>query len=121
MNDFGKDLMKRSLKFGKRCLRLGDYLGERTAARRVIVNQVVRSGTSIGANIHEAEYAQSRADFISKLSIALKEAAETQYWFELLREVEYVTKAQYDSLRKDVDALMSLLVLSVKKTKENGE
>ena len=76
----------------------------------VISKQVLRSGTSIGANTREAMRGQSKADFYSKLNIALKEADETEYWIELLYETEYITKAQFDSLYKDCEEVISLLV-----------
>ena len=76
--------------------------------------QMLRSGTSIGANIKEGLYAQSRADFGTKMTIALKEAAETEYWIELLLESEYITKEQADSLLYDCRELIKLLVAITK-------
>ena len=71
---------------------------------------MLRSGTSIGANTREAMRGQSKADFYSKLNIALKEADETEYWIELLYETEYITKTQFDSIYKDCEEIISLLV-----------
>ena len=79
---------------------------------------MLRSGTSIGANIRESRNAQSPADFISKMSIALKEADETQYWFELLFHTDYFTEEEYISINTDVDELISMLT-SVIKTSKN--
>ncbi len=81
----------------------------------VISKQVLRSGTSIGANTREAMRGQSKADFYSKLNIALKEADETEYWIELLYETEYITKTQFDSIYKDCEEVISLLVSITKK------
>ncbi len=82
-------------------------------------DQVVRSGTSIGANIVEAIYAQSDADFLSKISIALKEAAETLYWLKLLQNNDYITTSQADSILSDCDELVRLLVYTKKKKQES--
>ena len=68
--------------------------------RSAIVNQLLRSGTSIGANIHEANYASSRADFIAKMQIALKECYETEYWLELFSKTNIITEEQYKALKK---------------------
>ena len=81
--------------------------------------QVLRSGTSIGANIREAQFAQSKADFVSKLSIALKEASETQYWVDLLSASGLVTKDQFTLLKADADWLVGTLVNVIKATKRN--
>ncbi len=84
----------------------------------VISAQLGRSGTSVGANIREAHYAQSRADFVSKLQIALKEANETLYWLQLLHRASYLDSARYESLRAACNALVSMLVSSIKTAKE---
>jgi four helix bundle protein len=76
----------------------------------VLSRQVLRSGTSIGANVREATRAESAADFIHKLNVALKEADETQYWLELLRETEFISKQAFDSINADCEELLKLLV-----------
>jgi four helix bundle protein len=81
--------------------------------------QALRSGTSVGANIRESRNAQSDLDFISKMSIALKEADETAYWLELLYESEFITQVQFDSLYKDIDELIAMLTVIIKTKKEN--
>ena len=81
-------------------------------------NQLLRSGTSIGANIAEAQNAQSRADFLSKLNIALKEATETKYWLRLLEAADYLKKDEYLSFMKDCVELERILVCSVKSLKQ---
>ena len=78
----------------------------------------MRSGTSIGANVRESYNAQSKADFINKLSIALKEANETLYWLELFLESEIITKDEYDSLFQDLDELIALLTSTIKTSKK---
>ena len=75
----------------------------------VMAKQLLRCGTSIGANVFEAQKAQSKADFAAKMNIALKEANETDYWLRLLYRTDYLTKQQYMSLNKDADELISLL------------
>ncbi len=83
--------------------------------------QLLRSGTSIGANVREGLYAQSRKDFISKLNIALKEAGETDYWLEVIHSAEYFTDDEYQSLKSDNDELLRLLTAIIKTTKEGKE
>ena len=99
--------------FALRIVKLFRYLKERKES--VIAKQVLRSGTSIGANITEGRYAQTRADFAAKYSIALKEAAETLYWLELLRDGEFVEdNANFQSLMADCDELIRILTASIK-------
>ena len=83
----------------------------------IIANQIGRSGTSIGANIHEANYAQSKKDFVSKLEIALKEASETGYWLELLHRTNYITDVQYKSLSDKCAAIRVMLIASCRTAK----
>ena len=85
----------------------------------VISNQIGRSGTSIGANIHEAQYAQGKKDFISKLEIALKEASETGYWLELLHRTNQIDNNQYKVLSDKCTALRVMLVASCRTAKAN--
>ena len=110
--------MDKSLLFAVRIAKLAQFLGDEKK-EFVLSRQIVRSGTSIGANVREAQFAQSDMDFISKLSIALKEASETQYWLEVLAKAEYITEKQYHSLRNDADRLVGLLVKIVKSKKRN--
>ena len=112
-------LLTKSKAFALRVVRLYKYLRERKES--VIAKQMLRSGTSIGANIAESRYAQSKTDFASKLQIALKEAAETEYWLELLRDSELVEPSPaFDSLCADCTELLKLLTSSVKTAKENA-
>ena len=87
----------------------------------VIANQIGRSGTSIGANIHEAQYAQSRKDFISKLEIALKEASETGYWLELLHRSRYIDDAKHKVLSDQCATIRIMLIASCKTAKEGNK
>ena len=86
-----------------------------------LINQLERSATSIGANIREAKYAHSRADFISKLQIALKECYETEYWLELIQKVDILTIDHTKSLLHDCGAIRRMLISSINTTKENTE
>ena len=86
-----------------------------------MLNQVFRSGTAIGALISEAAYAQSPADFINKLSIALKECNETLYWLKILKDTEYLNDNEFESMNSDCQELLALLISSIKTTKQNNE
>ena len=103
--------------FAVRIIKLYKYLTEEKK-EFVISKQVLRSGTSIGANISESVFAQSRMDFVNKMSIALKEANETKYWLDLLVETEYLTEEQYDSIAVDVKKIIGTLVNIVNTTKK---
>ena len=110
-------IVEKSMLFAVRIVRLYQHL---TDARRefVMSKQTLRSGTSIGANVREAESAQSKADFVAKCSIALKECDETGYWLELLKRTEYISSAQYDSIESDRKELFALLTSIIKTSKE---
>ncbi len=84
----------------------------------VLTNQLLRSGTSIGANIHEAQYAQGTADFISKFEIALKECHETEYWLELLYETNYLDEKKFKNLKNDCGAIRRMLISTCTTIKE---
>ncbi len=87
----------------------------------VFINQLLRSSSSIGANLHEAKYAQSRADFISKLEIALKESSETEYWLELLYRKTKLSQEQYILLKNKCGTIRRRLIASVTTAKANGQ
>ena len=87
----------------------------------IIANQIGRSGTSIGANIHEAQYAQGTKDFISKFEIALKEASETGYWLELLYKTNYIGEEQYNFLETKCKSLRVMLASSINTVKNNNK
>ena len=83
----------------------------------MISKQLLRSGTSVGANVRESEHAESKADFIYKLSIALKEANETEYWLDLLKETDYLNELEYLSIQENIKEILKLLVSIIKTTK----
>ena len=101
-----------------RIIRLYKYLTEEKR-EFVLAKQILRSGTGIGANVRESYSAQSKADFVNKLSIALKEADETLYWLELFVESEIITQSEYDSLAVDIKEVSALLASSIKTAKNN--
>ena len=111
-------LIDKSIAVAARIVKLHRYL-IKDKKETVISKQIVRSGTSIGANIDEANYGQSKADFISKLHIALKETAETEYWLKLLMMSEYITTDMGNSLLKDCLAIKRILIASINTAKGN--
>ena len=108
----------KSYRFGLRIVKLSKYLHSKK--EYVISNQILRSGTSIGANAYEAKYAQSRADFVAKLSISLKEASETQYWLDILYDSDYLTDTQYQSLKNDLVEIIKLFTSTINTMKTKG-
>ena len=107
---------EKSFAFAVRIVNLYKYL---TSEQKefVMSKQLLRSGTSIGANVSEAQRAQSKADFVSKINISLKEANETDYWLRLIFETEYIDRNQYESLIADLDELIRILVSICNTTK----
>ena len=101
-------ILKKSEDFAVRVVNLCKFL-RRNGNEYVLSKQLLRSGTSIGANVAEAQRAQSKADFTAKMSIALKETNETMYWLRLLYRTEYLTKAAFDSMRADTEELLRIL------------
>ena len=118
-------IAKKSMAFAIRIIKLYKYLIDKN--EYVLSKQILRSGTSIGANCRESRNAQSRLDFVSKLNIALKEADETAYWLDLLKEGEFMDEQSYASIYNDCDEIIKLLTSIIKTTKdrmkggENGE
>lgn len=111
-------LVTKSIDFAVRMSNCYKYL-MKEKQEDIMSKQMFRSGTSIGANIHEGIHGQSKADFISKLSIALKEASETSYWLIVLHKANYLDNKLYDSLKKDLDEIIRILIASIKTTKKN--
>jgi four helix bundle protein len=111
-------LQRKSKAFAVRIIKMYQYLCEEKK-EYVLSKQVLRSGTSIGANVREAKRAQSTADFYAKLFISLKEAEETEYWLELLVETDYIAKEMFDSIYADCEEIIKLLVSSTKTIQEN--
>ena len=112
-------LRELSMEFSVDIINLVKYL--KSNHESVIANQIGRSGTSIGANIHEAQYAQGKKDFISKFEIALKEASETGYWLELAYRTNYIDAQQYKILSDKCATLRVMLVSSCRTAKANQE
>ena len=113
----GNLIAEKSMEFAVRIVNLYKYLHD-DKSEKVMSLQLMRSGTSIGANVREAIYAQSRKDFISKMSIALKESSETEYWLELLSKTGYLTQEQYNSIEKDCAEIAKMLIAIVKSTRQ---
>lgn len=102
-------VVEKSFEFAVRIVNLYRYL-KKEHKEHVLSKQVLRCGTSIGANVAEAQRGQSKADFAAKMNIALKEANETQYWLKLLFRTEYLSESQYISLNRDIQELLGLLI-----------
>src|SRR5690554_8193241 len=109
-------IAEKSLKFAIRVVKLYQYLSEQKR-EFVLSKQLLRSGTAIGALTREAEHAQSKADFLNKMNIALKEANETLYWLILLKETDYLSSEIFQSIYTDAEELLKILVSIVKTTK----
>ena len=108
----------KSFKFAVKVVNLYKFLTE-NKKEFVLSKQLLKSGTSIGANISEAQRAQSKADFISKMSIALKEANETEYWLRLLYETQYIGKPQFKILHNDLSEIIKILMAICKTSNQN--
>jgi len=108
----------KSYDFARRIIKLVKYLNLEKK-EFVLAKQILRSGTAIGALIREGEYAQSKSDFISKLSIALKEANETDYWLNLLKDEDFIAPENFENIQKDCIELLKLLTATIKTTKQN--
>ena len=114
-NGEGNVIKNKSFVFAIEIVTLYKVLAERKEF--VLSKQLLRSGTSIGANIRESEHAQSKADFIHKLSIALKEANETEYWLDLLYETKYVSESEFQSIKPKVIEILKILVSIINTSK----
>lgn len=110
----------KSFDFAVRAVKLYRHLTEEKK-EYILSKQLLRCGTSIGANVSEAQRGQSKADFYAKMSIALKEANETDYWLRLLYKTDYLTEQEYNSIGKDINELISLLVSITKSIKYGGK
>jgi len=111
---------EKSYAFALRMIKAYNYL-KQEQREFVLSKQILRSGTSIGALVKEAEHAQSRADFVNKMNIALKEANETDYWLDLLKDSEYIDIKSYNSIHQDCSELIKLLASIVKTSKVSNE
>jgi len=110
-------LKRKSYEFAIRIVKVAQYL-QNERKEYVMSKQLLRSGTAIGALIREAEFGQSKADFTSKMSMALKEANETDYWLYLLKDTEYIEQELFQSLRNDCQEIIAMLVSTVKTSKQ---
>ena len=110
-------LKHKSMSFAKRIVSLYRYLSEEKH-EYIMAKQILRSGTSIGANIAEAQQAQSRPDFRSKLNIALKETSETVYWLRLLEATDYLSKSEFESIICDCIEIEKILTVSIRGMKQ---
>jgi four helix bundle protein len=109
-----RDIQKRAFSFACRIISFYRFLAQQESTGEILGRQVLRSGTSIGANLEEATAAQSKADFISKCNIALKEARETHYWLRLFTETQVVSAENLSGLLKESDELIAILTTIVK-------
>jgi len=112
-------LRDKSKEFAKQIVELCREI-KKEQRESVLTNQLLRSGTSIGANIYEAQYAQGTKDFISKFEIALKECHESEYWLELLFETGYINKTTYKKLNNDCGAVRRMLISSITTIKDKN-
>ncbi|QOJ30271.1 MAG: four helix bundle protein [Ignavibacteriales bacterium] len=112
-------IKNKSFAFAIRVIKLCEYL-RNEHKEFILAKQLLRSGTAIGALVRESEQAESKPDFIHKMSIALKEASETDYWLELLFKSEYLKEIEYTSMKEDNDEILRLLVSIIKTAKSNS-
>lgn len=113
------DIPARTFEFAKRAVRLCQVLDEKPGVGRTLGNQLIRSATSIGANVEEGQASQSRRDFISKYSIACKEARETHYWLRLIAESDLIPSDCLQPLLQECHELIAILTTIIKKTRSN--
>ncbi|MBR3737410.1 MAG: four helix bundle protein [Eubacterium sp.] len=116
----GNIIAEKSYKFAVRIVKLCGIL-EAGKKQFVLSTQLLKSGTSIGANVSEAQQAQSKKDFVSKISIALKEAAETKYWLNLLHDTGFLSDSEFDSIYSDAVEIEKILVTIIKTSKTELE
>jgi four helix bundle protein len=109
-------IANKSYAFALRMIRLYQFLSEQKK-EYVLSKQLLRSGTAIGAMVKESEHAQSKADFLNKMNVALTEANETEYWLMLLKDTQYINENEFDSINADCTEILRLLISIVKSTK----
>jgi four helix bundle protein len=112
-----RDILERTFRFSVRIVKLCQVLDEQPGVGRTLSRQLLRSGTSIGANAEEAQAGQSRADFVSKYSIACKEARETHYWLRLIAECNILPETRLGEITMECDELVAILTTIIKNTK----
>jgi len=119
MSDKPQEISERAFEFAVRVIKLCQVLDEKPGVSRTLANQLLRSGTSVGANLEESKGGQSRADFLSKVSISLKEARETHYWLRLLNAADILPERQLTPLLDEANQLVAILTTIVKKLKSS--
>ena len=120
-NERRRDLPQRTFEFARRVVKLCEVLEQTPGVSRTLAKQLLRSGTSIGANVEEGQSSQSRADFVAKYSIACKEARETHYWLRLLAASEVVLTSKLEPLIDESNQLVAILTAIIKTTRENSQ
>jgi len=115
-----RDLPERTFEFARRVVKLCQSLDQASGVSRTLANQLLRAGTSVGANVEEGQGSQSRADFIAKYSIACKEARETNYWLRLLVASEIVTDLDLKAMIDESHQLIAILTAIIKTTRKNA-
>ena len=112
-------IVEKSERFADRITKMYKYLSEKRSGDKDMLKQIVRSGTSIGANVSEGQYSQTKADFLTKMSIALKEANETRFWLKRLYAFGSLSEKEFISIIKDSEEIISILTVITKTTKGN--
>ena len=121
MTPYGNVVWNKSFAFSVRIVKFYKILIKRDQSLNALFNQLLRSGTSIGANISEAQSASSKKDFINKLNISLKEAREVEYWLKVLKDSDSIEEKEFTSLIKDCQELIKLLISIIKTSKGNSQ
>ena len=112
-------IVKKTEQFADRIIKMCKYLSKKRSGDKDMIRQIYRSGTSVGANTAESQYAQSRADFLTKLTIALKEANETKYWLGRLHSGKNLTDKEYESIKTDIEEIIKILTSITGKVKRS--
>ena len=112
-------IVEKTENFADRITKMYRYLSEQRLGDKDMLKQIVRSGTSVGANVSEGQFAQSKADFLTKMTIALKEANETRYWLKRLYAFGSLSEKEYSSIISDNEEIISILTIITRTTKEN--
>ena len=112
-------IVEKSEHFADRITKMYRYLSEQRLGDKDMLKQIVRSGTSVGANVSEGQFAQTKADFLTKMTISLKEANETRFWLKRLYAYGSLSEKEYSSIIKDSEEIVSILTVITKTTKEN--
>lgn len=109
------------MEFGIRCIRLAEALPQKSATADVLARQLIRSGTSVGANYRAAARARSRSEFIAKLGIVEEECDETIYWFEVIAALQFIKKSQLAAIQQEANELLSIFISSIKTARSNAK